>query len=355
MHILNGATINDILLFSSRSHSLFSGINGNFLTTGVNGQVQFNDCRAASQKTNHVETFLSWAHKAGKRTGLVTTTRITHASPAAAYAHSANRNFECDADVLNLAPDAAHCRDIASQMVLDAPGKNVNVIFGGGRVKFVPKEERGDDGEYGERLDERNLISEWQQQHERGVYVHNKTGLDNIDYNSTEHILGLFTPNHMSYALDADREKEPSLRELTEAAIKLLSKEPLGYFLFVEGGRIDHAHHGNLARKALEETVQFSDAVQAAVNMTNERDTLIVVTSDHSHTMSIAGYSKRGNDILGLASDKLGSGNALWSYEYILFDKFQNSTKFCSSCCRWTPIYHTNICQWSRLWIRAPI
>lgn len=273
----------------------------------MNGNVQLNDCAAAAQKSNQVETFLSWAHKAGKGTGLVTNTRITHASPAAAYAHSANRNFECDADVLSAKADAAQCRDIASQMVLDAPGKDVNVILGGGRVKFLPRKEGDDDGEYGERLDGRNLISEWREQHRHRVYVHDKRGLDAIDYNTTDHILGLFTASHMSYTLDADPKKEPSLREMTEAAIKLLSQRPNGYFLFVEGGRIDHAHHAALARKALEETVQFSDAVQAAVNLTSERDTLIVVTSDHSHTLSISGYSKRGNDILGLASHKRGS------------------------------------------------
>ncbi|KAF2886528.1 hypothetical protein ILUMI_19648, partial [Ignelater luminosus] len=95
---------------------------------------------------------------------------------------------------------------------------------------------------------------------------------------------------------------------MTEKAIKLLSHGENGYFLFVEGGRIDHAHHSTKARKALNETVEFHKAIQVAVGMTNPEDTLIVVTSDHAHTMSLNGYPDRGNDILGIggkARDKL--------------------------------------------------
>lgn len=73
------------------------------------------------------------------------------------------------------------------------------------------------------------------------------------------------------------------------------------YFLFVEGGLIDHAHHATYGQKAFDETVEFSKAIQKAINMTNSEDTLIVVTSDHAHTMSFSGYPIRGNDILGIA------------------------------------------------------
>lgn len=69
----------------------------------------------------------------------------------------------------------------------------------------------------------------------------------------------------------------------------------------MEGGRIDTAHHETKAHKALDETVQFSEAVQRAVDLTNAEETLIVVTSDHAHTMSLAGYAERGNDIFGMA------------------------------------------------------
>lgn len=67
-----------------------------------------------------------------------------------------------------------------------------------------------------------------------------------------------------------------------------------------KGGRIDHGHHSAHAFKALDETVEFSNAIKRAVELTNRGDTLIVVTADHSHTMSISGYPDRGNPILGL-------------------------------------------------------
>nr|CAD7268736.1 unnamed protein product [Timema shepardi] len=103
----------------------------------------------------------------------------------------------------------------------------------------------------------------------------------------------------MQYHLDADPTTEPTLPEMTATAIKMLQKDKSGYFLFVEGGRIDHAHHGTSAKKALDETVQFNEAVRVAAELTDEKDTLIVVTSDHAHVMSYSGYPTRGNDILG--------------------------------------------------------
>ncbi|KAG4070309.1 hypothetical protein HA402_010928 [Bradysia odoriphaga] len=94
---------------------------------------------------------------------------------------------------------------------------------------------------------------------------------------------------------------------MTEAVIKMLSKNKNGFFLFVEGGRIDHAHHSTQSRKALDETVQLAEAVRVATELTDSSDTLIVTTSDHSHTMTMSGYSSRENDILRL-STSLGWG-----------------------------------------------
>lgn len=117
----------------------------------------------------------------------------------------------------------------------------------------------------------------------------------------TDYLLGLFESDHCQYNLDSiNSTTEPTLAEMTETAIKLLSRNEDGYFLFVEGGRIDHAHHSTYAMKALDETEQFSEAIQRAVDLTSRADTLIVVTSDHAHTMSISGYPDRGNPILGV-------------------------------------------------------
>lgn len=275
-------------------------MNANFLTVGVNGKVKLNDCKAAASKSNQVTFLTDWAQKAGKGTGIVTTTRVTHATPAGAFSHSPNRNFECDSDISSVVKNPSQCRDIASQMVFDEPGKSLKVILGGGSIKFLPKEQLDADGNPGQRSDGLNLLNIWKEQHPQGEFLTNRTQLKNLDFNKTEQIFGLFSTNHMSYNLDADHEKEPSLQEMTEAAIKLLQKEPNGFFLIVEGGRIDHGHHEAWTRKALDETVEFSKAIQAAVDLTNQDDTLMVVTADHAHTMTMQGYPKRGNDILGL-------------------------------------------------------
>lgn len=121
--------------------------------------------------------------------------------------------------------------------------------------------------------------------------------------------LGLFNESHMNFRLKSNAVTQPTLEEMTRKAIELLQKEPKGFVLFVEGGLIDKGHHGTWARLALDETVEFSKAVAEAASMTSEDDTLIVVTSDHAHTMTMAGYPIRGEDILGtthqLAQDNM--------------------------------------------------
>ena len=133
-------------------------------------------------------------------------------------------------------------------------------------------------------------------------YIWNRAGFDALDVRHTGPVLGLFEPSHMQYEADrpTDPAGEPSLAEMTEKAIRLLQRERRGYFLMVEAGRIDHAHHAGNARRALQDTIALSDAVRRAMALTREADTLIVVTADHSHTFTMAGYPHRGNDILGL-------------------------------------------------------
>jgi alkaline phosphatase len=84
------------------------------------------------------------------------------------------------------------------------------------------------------------------------------------------------------------------------AALSILERNPKGYFLMVEGGRIDHAHHNNNAYRALTDTIEFSQAIGVAAERTRVDDTLLVVTADHGHVFTISGYPVRGNDILGL-------------------------------------------------------
>lgn len=98
----------------------------------------------------------------------------------------------------------------------------------------------------------------------------------------------------------SDAAGEPSLAEMTLRALDLLERRDRGFVLMVEGGRIDHGHHAGSASLALHETLAFSLAVQAVLGRVDLADTLVVVTADHSHTLTIGGYPTRGNPVLGL-------------------------------------------------------
>ncbi|GBP05328.1 Membrane-bound alkaline phosphatase [Eumeta japonica] len=266
--------------------SYLTGVKTKFGTIGLDGNVTRGSCHSQLHKGNWVTSIAQWAIEQGLDAGVVTTTRVTHASPAGTYAHTSERNWEADSDIPQQCRDLG-CRDIAYQLVMHNPGRKFKVIMGGGRREFLPND----------------LTELWHvdkvQNNLTHQYITDRSELMKV-YNSDElpeYLLGLFHDDHMEYHLKA--KDQPTLEEMTELAIKMLSRSTKGYFLFVEGGRIDHAHHSNLAHLALDETVEYAKAVKKARALTDEEDTLIVVTSDHAHTMTVAGYPSRGNDILG--------------------------------------------------------
>lgn len=238
----------------------------------------------------------------------MTTTAVTNASPAGVYAHSANRNWENDQILIRDGGDPTHCPDIAQQLIRGEVGRQLNVIMGGGRQQFLPKSDTDRDGVPGKRGDGTNLIEEWQRLHNQtGVFVDTKDKLEAVDALQHNHVLGLFAADHMPYHLEREvNEERPTLEEMVAKALDVLEQNENGYMLFVEGGRIDHGHHRTQAQRALDETVELHKAVQMARQRTSEEDTLIVVTSDHSHTMAMSGYSSRGNDILGINNAQNG-------------------------------------------------
>jgi alkaline phosphatase len=293
--------------------AMMSGLKTDVGVIGVDEDIQRGDCSTAAG--NEVATALELAEIKGLSTGIISTARITHATPAATYAKSADRNWEDISDM----PEAAvtgGCKDIADQLVnfesylearftgVDVDG--IEVVFGGGRRHFLPKDEAANSNDAastveGDRTDERNLTTEWTDTYTDGTYVTDKVGFDAIDPASNGRVLGLFNESHMQY--EADRENdiagEPSLTEMTAKAIDILDNNSKGFFLMVESGRIDHAHHAGSAYNALTDTIELSEAVQAAIENTNPEETLILVTADHGHVFTIAGYPKRGNPILG--------------------------------------------------------
>ncbi|XP_005192158.2 membrane-bound alkaline phosphatase [Musca domestica] len=301
---------------ASTSTAYLSGVKGNYGTIGVNGQVLRFDCELGQDKSLHTESIAKWAQDSGKRTGLVTTARVTHASPAGVYAHTANREWEHDGKIKENLCDPVANVDIARQLVEWEVGSKLNVIMGGGRRNFLSESMVDETGVPGNRTDGRNLIEEWlklkKAENLKASYVWNKRDMEKLATQDVDYVLGLFSASHCPYHGDLEREglKDdiPSLSEMTEAAIGLLQQSNEGYFLFVEGAKIDMAHHDTRARRSLEDTEEFNRAVEKALEMTSSEDTLIVVTSDHSHTMTIGGYPSRNADILGLNEDVAEDG-----------------------------------------------
>lgn len=255
---------------------------------------------------NELTSWLVEAELKGLATGVVSTARVTHATPAAGYAVTIDRDFEADADL----PPGCNQPDIARQLIEFPHGDGLEVVLGGGRRNFTPSSmvdvEHG--GASGVRLDGRDLTAEWAARPD-AEYVWNQADFDAIDPQQTKHLLGLFEVSHMRYEVDrpGDQGGEPSLTQMTEKAIEMLSTNSTGYALVVESARIDHAHHETRAQKALLETIELSNAVQRAVEMVDLDETLVVVAADHGHALTISGYPSRGNDILGLVDASLGS------------------------------------------------
>jgi alkaline phosphatase len=287
--------------------AMVTGVKTKIGMLSVGPEANRGDCKASLE--NPLISLLSIAERSGLATGIVTTTRLTHATPAATYSRSPDRDWERDTELTSSAVENG-CRDIARQFVEFNEGDGIEVAMGGGRRMFFPVDvsDPEDESLPSERLDGRNLPAEWQQKNPSGRYVWNKQLLDEAMKNKAPRILGLFKNDHMNYEADRRKDKEPSLAEMTTAAIQTLQRNKNGYFLMVEGGRIDHAHHSSNAKRALIDTIAFSDAVAAAAKLTSDSDTLIVVTADHSHVMSFAGYPIRGNSILGKVIGGSGEG-----------------------------------------------
>lgn len=252
---------------------------------GVGPDVVHGDC--ASGLANALPILGEEVKQRGLALGIVSTARITHATPASVYSRSPDRGWEADAAIPEGQRDLG-CDDIATQLV----NSDWEVALGGGTAAFVGSDLGG------RRLEaDANLPGDWAAR-TGGTYVTDKDALAAAPMDRP--VLGLFDASHMDYMADPERDAhEPTLTEMTEQAIARLKSDPDGYYLMVESGRIDHGHHAGRAGYALEETIEFANAIRYAIENTDPADTLIMVTADHSHVFTIAGYPRRGNDILG--------------------------------------------------------
>uniref|UniRef100_A0A5K3FPB1 Alkaline phosphatase n=1 Tax=Mesocestoides corti TaxID=53468 RepID=A0A5K3FPB1_MESCO len=272
---------------------------------GLDGTVGYQQC-GVWPKSSYTESVLEAAVKAGKATGIVTSTRITHASPSGCYGHVSFRDLEDDSAVHKMCPEQAAampCQDLACQLITYNP--DINVMIGGGQKYFYPDtvELPSDAKTKGTRLDKQNLAQMWiDNQEKKGrkyCYISKPTDLANCNADEVDYILGLPYGSHMPYTHELTWE-EPTLLQYVQTAVKVLERQKQGYFLFIESGRIDHAHHDNEGRRSLDEMAHFDLIVTYLQNTVNLNETLIILTADHSHTFELVGQPGRFQNILGL-------------------------------------------------------
>ena len=220
-----------------------------------------------------VKTLVEAAEEHGMVTGLITTTRLTHATPAAFAAHNMSRDNE-------------------NEIAEDYLKSGVSFFAGGGVRHFIPKsmvEENADAVGAtikSKRKDERNLVKEFEAKgYSTFVGMKGAKDFGKTDFSSVDKVFAAFTYTHMPYEIERINEyKEvPSIARMTRAGIDVLSKNPDGFFLMVEGGRIDHAAHANDPTGVIYDTIAFDDAIREAHGfyLNHKDDTLIVVVGDH--------------------------------------------------------------------------
>lgn len=257
---------------------------------------------------DHIETVLEQAKRLGKATGLVSDTRLTHATPAAFAAHQPHRSLEND-------------------IAIDMLNSGTDVMLSGGLRHWIPQSTNEKKQTYknlktltqdtlslkSKRKDERNLLTEAQANGYNLAF--NKKMLTEV---SGEKVLGLFASSGMNDGITYTNTKQnpkrtqPSLKEMTEKALEVLAKNEQGFFLMVEGGQIDWAAHSNDAGTMLHELIKFDEAVNSVYQWAQGReDTIIIVTADHE-TGSF-GFSYSANKI---PAPQQRSGTAFKKLDY---------------------------------------
>ena len=268
-----------------------TGVKQRFNLINLGEDAIFEDC--ATVEGNELTTLAEIVAPMGKSVGIVTTARLTHATPAAVYAKTASRDWE------DSVPEGCTAQtDIATQLLDAMEAGTVDLAMGGGAQHFNV-EANGGNRAAGDDLVERATGL--------GAQVVTDTeGFQALTLDGETPVLGLFEDSHMQY--ESERTDEPSLAEMTAAAIEYLSKNEEGYYLEIEAGRVDHANHGTNAFRTVTDGRAFAEAVAMADEMTDDADTLLIVTADHEHAIAFNGYCGRGSNILGLCYDVDNAG-----------------------------------------------
>ncbi|KAJ2450277.1 vacuolar alkaline phosphatase [Coemansia sp. RSA 2336] len=210
-------------------------------------------------------TILEAAKQMGMGTGLVTTARVTHATPAAFAAHVENRNMEDLIALQLLARNSTTSRQV------------VDLMFGGGSCHFMPSQR----GAQSCRFDDTDV---WQMAQQLGfTTLETLEQFEQLSRNSSLPILATFAPSHMAYSIDRDKAKQPALHQMARTALDILNNQsPNGFFLMIEGARIDMAGHDNDPAAHVHDIVEYWKTIALVQEFVRENpDTLLVSTSDH--------------------------------------------------------------------------
>lgn len=256
------------------------------------GQYSGSEMIGADKDGHSVESILEKAKLMGKSTGLVSDTRITHATPAGFAAHQSHRSKE-------------------NAIAVDMLTNNVDVMLSGGLRYWIPKEANDKSSEVRQELeqltegsvrikskrkDSRNLIAEAQQQDYALAF--NKAQMEAANGK----ILGLFAYSALPDGIKETRTKNdpkrtiPTLKEMSAKAIESLSSNEEGFFLMIEAGQIDWAAHYNDTGTMLHEMLRINETLDYVLDWAKDRDdTVIVVTADHE--TGGFGFSYSANDL----------------------------------------------------------
>ncbi len=270
-----------------------------------------------------MKTILDVASRLGKSTGVISNTRITHATPAAFYASIVHRDME---------------NEIASQLIERG---DLNVAFSGGAQYFIPQGTKVEDhpdlkgiskaAGWGKstRKDQRDLIAEAKK---KGYgFITNDRELATLDAANTDKVLGLFAGSGFPSAIDRQPQHQtgvPRLSQLTVKALDILKKNSHGFFLMVEGGQVDWVAHGNDVASVLHEMLEFDETIGSVMSFAEKNpDTLVVVTADHDTGGLAIAYSSYHPP----SAVKLPSGET-WKTKYnfaekIIFEKMAKQKK----------------------------
>jgi alkaline phosphatase len=282
---LDGILVGSITTHASDSLVTDSAAAATALASGIK---TYNGAVGVDASGAPVTNVLAEAEERGLATGLVVTCRITHATPACFSASVAGRDDE---------------PEIARQQI----ERGIDLLLGGGRSMYEPVE-RGGQREDGLDLLERARVLGY------SVFEDGSL-LGEIDALPA---LGLFASSHLAYDVDRDPAVEPSLVEMTRAALALLARDEDGFFLMIEGSRIDHAGHANDAAAHAHDVLAFDEAVAAVLDFARARgDTLVISTADHetgglSLGAEVGGVSYYEWDPARLARAS-ASSEAVWS------------------------------------------